>query len=188
MGRQRDHCRLARLTPRLALVPIGWILAMRPDSCPAHLRRAIESFTDEGAERLLLKPLSPPAVAQVARDVIQAEPDETLLRLAGQAGGNPFLLVELLEGLRQEALVRVDNGLATLTDNRLPDRVGTTMRQRLALMSISACQVATVAGSLGRTFSFADLAMMIGVPPASVLSSVEELMEVGIVSERRRPA
>jgi DNA-binding CsgD family transcriptional regulator len=175
---------LRALPPRLASVPIGWILAMRPDSCPAHLHRAIESLTDEGAERLLLKPLSPPAVAQVAKDVIQAEPDETLLRLAGQAGGNPFLLVELLEGLRQEALVRVDNGLATLTDNRLPDRVGTSMRQRLALMSISARQVATVGGSLGRTFSFADLAMMIDVPPASVLSSVEELMEVGIVSER----
>jgi DNA-binding CsgD family transcriptional regulator len=175
---------LRALPPRLASVPIGWVLAMRPDGSPAHLRHAVESLVDDGAERLVLKPLSPLAVAQVATDVMHAEPDERLLRLAGQAGGNPFLLAELLEGLRQEALVRVEDGLATLTDDRLPDRVSTSMRQRLAQMSDSARRVATVAGSLGRTFSLSDLATMLGASPASVLDSVEELMEAGILSER----
>ena len=94
---------------------------------------------------------------------MQAEPDETLVRMAGEAGGNPFLLVELLEGLRQEKLVRVDSGRATLTDYRLPDRVRASMRERLARMSESARQVATVAGSLGRTFSVSELAEMLGL-------------------------
>jgi len=175
---------LRALPPRLASLPIGWVLAMRPDQGPVQLRSAVGYLADEGAERLVLEPLSQAAVAQVASDAMQAEADETLLRMAGEAGGNPFLLVELLEGLRQEELVRVDSGRATLTDFRLPDRVRASMRERLARMSDSARQVATVAGSLGRTFSVSELSEMVGLPPGSLLTSVEELIEAGIVRER----
>src|SRR6202045_4257220 len=105
---------------------------MRPDQGPGQLRSAVEYLADEGAERLVLEPLSQAAVAQVSRDVMRAEPDETLVRMACEAGGNPFLLVDLLEGLRQENLVRLDSGRATLTDYRLPDRVSTSMGERLA--------------------------------------------------------
>jgi DNA-binding CsgD family transcriptional regulator/DNA-binding Lrp family transcriptional regulator len=175
---------LRALPPRLASLPIGWVVAMRPDQGPAQLRSALEYLADEGAQRLVLKPLGEAAVAQVASDVMQAEPDETLVRMAGEAGGNPFLLVELLEGLRREELVRVDAGRATVTDYRLPDRVRTSMRERLDRMSGSARQVATVAGSLGRMFSVSELSEMLGLPPASLLTSVEELIEAGIVRER----
>jgi DNA-binding CsgD family transcriptional regulator len=172
------------LPPRLSSLPIGWVLAMRPDQGAAYLRGAVEHLADEGAERLALEPLSQAAMAQVASDVMQAEPDETLLRMAGEAGGNPFLLVELLEGLRQENLVRVDDGHATLTAYRVPDRVRTSMRERLARMPTSAREAAMVAGSLGRTFSVSDLAEMLGLAPASLLTSVEELIDAGIVRER----
>lgn len=174
---------LRALPPRLASLPIGWVLATRPDHGPGQLRSAIEYLAGEGAERLVLEPLTTAAVAQVASDVMRAEPDETLLRMAGEAGGSPFLLVELLEGLRQEKLVRVDSGRATLTADRLPDRVRVSMRERLGRMSDAARQVATVAGSLGRTFSVSDLATMLDLPPASLLPSIEELLEAGIVRE-----
>jgi DNA-binding CsgD family transcriptional regulator/DNA-binding Lrp family transcriptional regulator len=174
---------LRALPPRLGSLPIGWVLATRPDQ-PGQLRSAVEYLADQGAERLVLEPLSQAAVAQVARDVMRADPDETLVRMAGEAGGNPFLLVELLEGLRQEDLVRVDSGRATLTDYRLPDRVSTSMRERLARMPESAHQVATVAGSLGRAFSASDLAEMLGLAPASILTSVEQLTEAGILRDR----
>ncbi len=175
---------LRTLPARLASLPIGWVLAMRPDQGAGQLRSAVEYLAGEGAARLALEPLSEAAVAQVTSEVMRAEPDESLLRMAGQAGGNPFLLVELLEGLRQEDLVRVDAGRATLTDYRLPERVRASMRERLARMADSARQVATVAGSLGRAFSVSDVATMLGLPPASVLTSVEELIQAGIVTER----
>jgi DNA-binding CsgD family transcriptional regulator/tetratricopeptide (TPR) repeat protein len=174
---------LRALPPRLASLPIGWVLAMRPDQGP-QLRSAVEYLADEGAARLVLEPLCQTAVTQVARDAMQAEPDETLLQMAGGAGGNPFLLIELLEGLRQEELVRVDSGHATLTVHRLPDRVRASMRERLAGMSASARQMAVAAGSLGRAFSLSDLADMLGTPPASLLTSGEELIEAGIVRVR----
>jgi DNA-binding CsgD family transcriptional regulator len=172
------------LPPRLASLPIGWVLAMRPDQGPAHVRSAVEYLAAEGAERLVLEPLQQVAVAQLASDAMQAEPDETLLRMAGEVRGNPFLLVELLEGLRQEELVRVESGLARLTAYKVPDRVSASMRERLTRMSESARRVATVAGSLGRTFSVWDLAEMVGLPPVSLVTSVEQLIEAGIVRER----
>jgi DNA-binding CsgD family transcriptional regulator/tetratricopeptide (TPR) repeat protein len=175
---------LRALPTRLASVPIGWVVAMRPDQRPTQLRSAVEYLAGEGAERLVLEPLSEAAVAQVTSDVMQAEPDEALVRMAREAGGNPFLLVELLEGLRQEGLVRVDSGRATLTEHRLPERVSASMRVRLARMSETARQVATVAGSLGRAFSVSELSEMLGLPPASLLTSIEELIEAGIVRER----
>jgi DNA-binding CsgD family transcriptional regulator len=172
---------LRALPPRLSSLPIGWVLAMRPDQGPGHLRSVVEHLADGGAQRLALEPLSQAAVAQVAGDVMQAEPDDGLLRMAGEAGGNPFLLVELLEGLRQEQLVHIDAGRVRLTADRLPDRVRSSMRERLERMPDSARQLATVAGSLGRTFSVSELSEMLGHPPASLLSPVEELMEAGIM-------
>jgi DNA-binding CsgD family transcriptional regulator/tetratricopeptide (TPR) repeat protein len=175
---------LRALPPRLASLPIGWVVAMRPDQGPGPLRSSIEYLADEGAYRLVLEPLGEAAVAQVVSEVMQAEPDEALVRMAGEAGGNPFLLVELLEGLRCEELVSVDSGRATVTDYRLPDRVRASMRERLDRMSEPARQLATVAGSLGRTFSVSELSEMLGLPPASLLTSVEELIGAGIVRER----
>ena len=174
---------LRAFPPHLASLPIGWVLAMRPDQGPGPLRGAVEALADEGAERLVLEPLGEAAVAQVASDVFGAEPDEVLLRMTGEAGGSPFLLVELLEGLREEGLVTVDSGRAVLTDDRLPERVGASMRERLARMSESARRLATAAASLGRTFSVSDLAKLLGLPPTSLLSSIEELTEAGIVAE-----
>jgi DNA-binding CsgD family transcriptional regulator len=175
---------LRALPPVMASLPIGWVLALRPDRGSSDLRRALDYLVEEGAERLVLEALSQAAVAQIASDVMDAEPDENLLQIAGEAGGNPFLLVELLEGLREEELVQLDSGQATLTDYRLPDRVRVSMRERLARLSEPARQVATVAGSLGRTFSVAELAAMFDVAPASLLPSVERVIEAGILGER----
>ncbi|HEY3946034.1 MAG TPA: AAA family ATPase [Solirubrobacteraceae bacterium] len=175
---------LRALPPHLASLPVGWVIAMRPDQGPGQLRSAVEYLADEGAQRLILEPLCDAAVAKVASDVMQAEPDQTLVRMAAEAGGNPFLLVELLEGLRLEELVRVDSGRATVTDYRLPDRIRTSMRERLDRMSEAARQVATVAGSLGRAFSVSELSEMLGLPPASLLTSVAQLIEAGILRER----
>lgn len=171
------------LPPRLASVPIGWVLAMRPDQGAGQLRSVLDYLASEGAQHIALTPLDRSAVAQVARDVMQAEPDDTVLQIADEAGGNPFLLAELLEGLRQENLVRIDAGTATLAAYRLPDRVRNSMRERLAGMSNQARQTATVAASLGRSFSAADLAELLDASPASLLAPLEELTEAGILRD-----
>jgi hypothetical protein len=138
----------------------------------------------EGAEKIVLGPLDQAGVAQVAADVLQAEPGRALLEMAERAGGSPFLLVELLSGLREEKLVRVEAGRAELVEWRLPHRVSESMRRRLERMSDPARQAATVAAALGRRFSLSDLAAMLDVSPSALLIPVEELINADLLVER----
>jgi DNA-binding CsgD family transcriptional regulator/DNA-binding IscR family transcriptional regulator len=174
---------LRALPRRLAALPIAWVIAFRPDHGSAQLRSAIEQLECGGAEKFVLGPLERQAVTQLTADLMQAEPDQALLELAEGAKGSPFLLVELLLGLREEGLVRVESGRAELMGARLPDRVRATMRERLERMSESAHQLATVATSLDRRFAVSDLATMLDVPPSALLKPVRELIDAGMLIE-----
>jgi DNA-binding CsgD family transcriptional regulator len=174
---------LRALPVRLADMPIGWVLAVRPEQGSRQLLDAIEHLHHGGAERITLGPLDDAAVAQVAEDVMDAAPDNALLDLVKDAGGSPFVLTELLSGLRDEDLVRVVAGQAELVESRLPRRVGSTMRERLRGCSATAREIAMVAASLGRRFSFSDLASMLDRRPAQLLGPVEELIDGGMLVE-----
>src|SRR4051812_16188514 len=174
---------LRALPVRLAGLPIAWILAFRANQGSAQLHSALEHLDHNGAARILLGPLDDAAVAQVAEDVMDAEPGDALLDLAKGARGSPFVLIELLAGLRDEDLIRVVAGQAELVEARLPRRVEATMRERLRSVSPPAREAAAVAASLGRRFSFADLASMLNRPPATLLAPVEELIDGGMLVE-----
>ena len=79
--------------------------------------------------------------------------------------------MELLSGLRDEELVRVDSGQAELVEARLPaPGAATACGSDCAGMSEPAREAAIVAASLGRRFSFGDLATMLDQPPSALLS------------------
>ena len=175
---------LRALPVRLAGMPIAWILAFRPGQGSAQLLSAIEHLDHSGAEtdrprparRRRRSPRSP-------RTSWTPSPTTRFSTSSKGARGSPFVLTELLSGLRDEDLVRVVAGQAELVESRLPRRVGVTMRERLRGVSAPAREAATVAASLGRQFSFADLANMLDRPPAALLGPVDELIDCGMVVE-----
>jgi len=175
---------LRALPGRLATVPVAWVLACRPEQGSPQLRSAIESLERNGAEKIILGPLDQTGVAQVAADVLRAEPDAAVLKMAERAGGSPFFLVELLSGLREDGLVRIEAGRAVLADSRLPRRLNESMLRRLGRVSDSARHVATVAAALGRRFALDDLAAMLNVSPSELLQPVGELMQCDVLVER----
>jgi DNA-binding CsgD family transcriptional regulator/tetratricopeptide (TPR) repeat protein len=175
---------LRTLPGRLASVPVAWILAARPIQPGSARADVVEQLMSQGARRITLEPLTPSAVAELASEVMQANPDRALLELATDAAGNPFFLVELLRGLREERLVRIEDGVARLLEARLPKRVAAGMRHRLARLSESARQLAVAAASLGRGFTLGELASMLGAPATSLLTPVEQLIEAGVFAER----
>jgi len=174
---------LRALPPRLESLPVAWILAARAIQPGSALDDLVEQLTSRGAHRIVLEPLTPDAVAEIASEVMAASPDQALLELAADAAGNPFFLVELLQGLREERLVRIEDGEARLVEARLPARVAASMRHRLARLSESARQLAAAAASLGRGFSLRELASMSGAPATSLLTPVEQLIEAGVFAE-----
>jgi DNA-binding CsgD family transcriptional regulator len=175
---------LRALPARLATVPIGWMIALRPGQGPPHLRSALDYLERDGAAKIVLGPLDQAGVAQVAADVLGAEPDSELLKMVEGAAGSPFLLVELISGLREENLVRIESGRAVLVEWRLPQRVSQSMRLRLERMSDSARQVVTVAAALGRRLSLNDVAAMLNLSPSELLTPVDELIHADLLTER----
>jgi DNA-binding CsgD family transcriptional regulator len=174
---------LRALPARLAALPVGWMVACRPDQGSVQFLSAIAYLKHDGATNVVLAPLDDTAVAQLAADVMDAEPSQSLLDLVRGARGSPFLLMELLSGLRDEELVRLEAGEAVPIEARLPRRVRYTMRERLRGLAPLAREAATVAASLGRRFSFSDLAKMLDQPPGALLGPVDELIASGLLVE-----
>src|SRR5580698_7097764 len=93
---------LRMLTQWLASLPVAWLIAVRPGQGAAPVRRALAELTAAGAATIALRPLSASAIAEVAKDVLGAPAGGDLLRTLADVRGNPFLIVDLLAGLREE--------------------------------------------------------------------------------------
>jgi tetratricopeptide (TPR) repeat protein len=171
------------LPARLASLPVGWVLAFRPVEADSDLGRAAAEMVRNGAVQTVLGRLDQAAVAEVTAYVLGAAPDDSLLALAEGIRGNPFFLMELLSGLREERLVSLDAERATLVEARLPLRVREGMRRRLARLSPAARNVAAVAASMGRRFTVGQLAAVLNTPASSLLDPVQELIGSELLAE-----
>jgi DNA-binding CsgD family transcriptional regulator len=89
----------------------------------------------------------------------------------------------MLRGLKEEHLIRIESGKAELTDTRLPGRVKEDMRRRLGLLSDPANEVVAAATSLGRQFTFDELAAMLDKQPSTLLAPTKELIQAGLFEE-----
>ncbi|MDP9244937.1 MAG: AAA family ATPase [Chloroflexota bacterium] len=176
---------LRTLTRSLAGSAIAWLIGWRPspESAP-DAASAIEHLKRAGAIVIKLGPLDEAATARLAAELLGGQPDEHVLDLVEQAASSPYLLVETLLGLQEEDLIRVVDGRAEVLDRRLPDRVRSGMRERLGRLSRPASEAVTVAASLGRTFTFAELAETLGWQPSTLLGPVAELLETNLLVER----
>jgi len=170
------------LPVRLGGVPIIWIAAYRTAQAPALLLRCVAELSEANATRLVLDPLDEDSVGQVIADLMSAPAGPALLEIADNAHGVPFLLIELLRGLLEEGLVRIDRAQAVLVEARLPSRVGDSMRERLDRVPAPARRAAVAGSVLGRSFRFDDLAAMLGTAPAALLEPVEELIRAEILA------
>jgi predicted ATPase len=67
---------MRQLPQRLASLPVGWVMAFRPDQGLPQVQNAKNQLQEAGAEMIRLGPLGRKAVAEIAVDVLGAEPDE----------------------------------------------------------------------------------------------------------------
>src|SRR5271170_2620665 len=174
---------LRALPNRLATVPIVWVLAFRPSFRSSPFGTVLNHLDQARVEQIVLGPLSEDAVREITAEVLHSEPGPDVLTMVHRAGGNPFVLAEMLWGLREEQLVRIEFGQAELVEARLPGRVGENMRRRLDQLSDLAHEVAAVATALGRRFSLDELAAMLDRPPSSLLAAVKEVLQAGLFLE-----
>ena len=169
------------LPQRLSHLPIVWVIAFRDRDASPLLMDLLAHLNGRGAATLVLQPLDEEAIAQLVADVLRSEPTSELLQFAGHAGGSPALVVELMRGLVDEGLVRVDGGRGGVPEARVPRHVCDMLREKLARVSALARHASAVASILGTTASFDHLAAMLDVSPASLLGPVEELVRAEVL-------
>ena len=173
------------LSRRLATHRIGWLLALRRGELTDAALDAAARLEAAGASEIRLGPLDEAAVAQVALDMLGGEPDEALREVLGRAEGQPFLLTELLRGLRTERLVTVDGGTARLVAGvRLPRRLVGSVTTQLARLTMPARDAVEMASVLGNSFSLDELAGLLVRPPLALRNEIREALATGLLTEK----
>jgi DNA-binding CsgD family transcriptional regulator len=172
------------LASRTADLPVVWLGASRPGDLLPALDHAFDYLERAGARRLAIGPLDSAAAIDIICDKFSAEPDHDLISIAETADGNPFALLELLDGLIEDNLVEVTGGIARLTRPELPTRVRDSMHNRLDRLSALAGRLANVGALMGATFALTELANATRHTTAEVVGPVEELIRADILSTR----
>jgi DNA-binding CsgD family transcriptional regulator/tetratricopeptide (TPR) repeat protein len=173
---------LSTLPRHLAPHRILWLLAVRSGEWSPAVRAAIIRLEGD-AVTITLDPLDEAAVASVATDMLGGTPEPALLRVLQGVQGQPFLLTELLRGLRDEQLVEVDDGIAGIAGTQLPVRFLDSVNDHLARLSPGARDALQLASVLGRRFSADELAAIAGTSYPAILAALREAMEAGLVVE-----
>ncbi|MBB3750402.1 ATP/maltotriose-dependent transcriptional regulator MalT [Mycolicibacterium sp. BK634] len=170
----------------LASSPIAWVMTSRSGEKALVVQDATEAMvTGWGSDawRIRLDALDADAAADIVRDVLSADLDDNLLRLTSMAHGNPFLLLELTQGLEEEGRVRVNRGRASTEGERVPRRLTDTMVQRLDRLSPATRQLVHVAAVLPDHFSASLLGRMVKRHPSSLIDFVGEAVRADLLSE-----
>jgi DNA-binding NarL/FixJ family response regulator len=174
---------LVTLSRQLATHRILWLLAARPGELSLPACAAEGRIAEAGALKIALAPLDRDAVACVAEDLLGGTPDPAVLKVLAGVRGQPFLLTELLRGMREEKLVEVAEGIARLTGTRIPLRFVDSVNDQLGRLSTAARDALQMACVLGRRFSADELAALTGTSPVALLGALREAIAAGLLIE-----
>jgi DNA-binding CsgD family transcriptional regulator len=163
------------LPKRLAASPIAWVLATRdvPGGGPAQ-EIAEAARPDLPVVPVELTALTEDAVFAVAVDRLGARPEDSELRRLADARGNPFLIVQLLEGL-------FEPGDAELAATHVPAGLLDGVRHRVAATSQQCRELLRMAAVLGPVFPLADVAELLGSPAARLTEPLTEAIAAGLL-------
>jgi DNA-binding CsgD family transcriptional regulator len=171
--------RLARLARQVPLLLVGMMRPVPQRDDLLALRRVVDD-----AARLQLTGLTEAAVAELVTALAGGKPDDSLLRLAGGAAGNPLYVTELVGALaRGSSLTITDTGAVKLTSGTAPSSLSAAIADRLGFVSGSVREVLRAAALLGVDFAVPDLATVLGRGVADLIPSVDEARAAGVLAE-----
>jgi DNA-binding CsgD family transcriptional regulator len=172
-----DPAGVLALLPKLRGGPLSVLLAMNGATAGPEVQRAIAAR----AEVVVMGPVDDVVVDEMSRRLLGATPHADLRALIAGAGGNPRLVMELIEGLREEGQLELRGGVAHVRGGWLPLRVATLVRERVDVLSAKATQLLRVAAVVGRSFLLHDVATMMSETTASLLLAVDEVLQSGLL-------
>jgi DNA-binding NarL/FixJ family response regulator len=176
--------RLSRAVSQLPLLLAG---SARPGTGRPELDRLRRGLLADGGTVLTLPPLSPDAIADLARDVLGGTPGPRLADGLRQASGNPLYARELAEALVREGRVRVSGQLAELADEpvrfQVPASLAAVLRERLSGLPPDVVAVLRQAALLGLEFAVPDLEVITGLTAVELMGVVEAGTAAGVLTD-----
>jgi DNA-binding CsgD family transcriptional regulator len=171
--------RLARLALQLPLLLVGMMRPVPQRDDLLALRRVASDAT-----RLRLTGLTGEAVAELVTSLAGGVPDERLLRLAGDAAGNPLYITELVAALTRSSSVTITGaGDAELTNGSAPSSLSAAIADRLGFVPGPVRGVLRAAALLGVDFVVPDLAIVLGRGVADLVGALDEARAAGVLAE-----
>ncbi len=164
---------LKQLPTRLRTSPVLWMLTGRQGP-PGPAEEIVAAVQGElPTVSVPLGPLSGTAIGQVVGDTLGTAVDERVRELLDGAGGNPFLAVEMLAGLRT----------ADASGESVPPGLVVGVRGRLASLRPGTLRFLQMGAVLGRRFGFHDAAALCGQPLAMLVDALEEVVRAGLLDD-----
>ncbi|HEV8247333.1 MAG TPA: AAA family ATPase, partial [Polyangiaceae bacterium] len=159
------------------------VLAAHSDAAMPHaLARTVGALSREDpSRRLVLTPLDPREIAELAQAELGVSPSAELVeRLAEKTGGNPALLLQLLSspGVETAGGVMRQDTSALLSDEGVREAIGV----QLDVLSDSCQALLALAAALGTTFDAALLARVSDIGIESVLDTLAEATRARVLA------
>lgn len=176
----RALCAVARRTARAPVVlVVGAHHAADGRLGPLH-----DAVERSGGAVIPLPPLPDEAVAALVHDLHGAPAGASLLGALAGTGGNPLLVVELLDELaRSGALVTVDGHLEVRGDVApVPDVAARAARRARLVLPLPA--VLDAAAVLADGFGVTEVAAVAGVGEADAVTAVAAALDAGVFAAR----
>ncbi|WP_369264368.1 helix-turn-helix transcriptional regulator [Streptomyces sp. R35] len=164
---------LKQLPTRLQTSPVLWMLTGRREPAGPADEVVAAATGSLPTVTVPLGPLSGAAIGQLAGDTLGTAVDEQVRDLLDGAGGNPFLAVEMLAGLRT----------AGASDELVPPGLVVGVRGRLRSLQPGTLRFLQMGAVLGRRFGFHDAAALCGRTTATLITALEEAVRAGLLDD-----
>jgi DNA-binding CsgD family transcriptional regulator len=160
--------------------PVVWLLARRSGMGSQEVNRLF-ALGCGNVIQLGMAGLDVAATEAILTDTIGRAPSPELLTLAGRAGGNPLLVVELAKGLVEEYGPGIFHPGRDVALMPLPRRLAQAVDLLLSAVSPECRHVVELAAVLGGDIRIPRLAALSGEPAGSLLAGLMEAVRVGLL-------
>lgn len=173
---------LSRLSIECAERPLGLILTRRVLPISAPVTELLENpLTSFGV--IDLEPLDPEVIALMAHDFLGAAPGPRLQHQIDACGGNPTLLLALLNGWRRAGALHPDDETIETDSAVAPPEMRPAVLARIERLSPRCQDLLTVAAVFERPFGVATLAAIARSSVVDVLADLREGLAARLLIE-----
>jgi DNA-binding CsgD family transcriptional regulator/tetratricopeptide (TPR) repeat protein len=133
---------------------------------------------------MALEPVPPSSVVAIIAEALGAEPGPRLLAGAARAEGNPFLVLEIVQGHAARGMRRSADGTLDAIDDDVPASAREVVLRRIEALPPEVVEVLRIATVLGRSFDAHALQQVAQLTGPTLMRVITRAIEAGVLVER----